>query len=311
MIVAALFFYLFAGVCIASAVMVIAARNPVHSVLFLILAFVNAAGLFVLMGAEFLAMILVVVYVGAVAVLFLFVVMMLDVDFAELREGFLQYLPVGARGRRAIFLAELVLVVGGWAIGPSVPAGDHRADPAGRRHVNTEALGARALHALHLLLPGGGPGAAGRHDRRDRADAAPQARASSARTSPSRSRARKASAIEIVKVRPGQGLWDDMTIGLGHYLTVAAILFTLGIFGIFLNRKNVIIILMSIELILLAVNINLVAFSTFLGDLVGQVFALLVLTVAAAEAAIGLAILVVYFRNRGSIAVEDINLMKG
>lgn len=102
-----------------------------------------------------------------------------------------------------------------------------------------------------------------------------------------------------------------MEIGLSHYLSVAAILFTLGIFGIFLNRKNVIIILMSIELMLLAVNINLVAFSTFLGDLAGQVFALFVLTVAAAEAAIGLAILVVYFRNRGSIAVEDINLMKG
>jgi NADH-quinone oxidoreductase subunit K len=100
-------------------------------------------------------------------------------------------------------------------------------------------------------------------------------------------------------------------IGLGHFLTVAAILFTLGVFGIFLNRKNVIIILMSVELILLAVNINFVAFSTHLGDLVGQVFAMLVLTVAAAEAAIGLAILVVYFRNRGSIAVEDINLMKG
>lgn len=102
-----------------------------------------------------------------------------------------------------------------------------------------------------------------------------------------------------------------MAIGLGHYLTVAAILFTIGVFGIFINRKNVIIILMAIELILLAVNINLVAFSAFLGDLVGQVFALFVLTVAAAEAAIGLAILVVYFRNRGTIAVEDINLMKG
>jgi len=102
-----------------------------------------------------------------------------------------------------------------------------------------------------------------------------------------------------------------MTIGIEHYLTLSAILFTIGIFGIFINRKNVIIILMSIELILLAVNINLVAFSTHLGDLVGQVFALIVLTVAAAEAAIGLAILVVYFRNRGSIAVQDINLMKG
>ena len=102
-----------------------------------------------------------------------------------------------------------------------------------------------------------------------------------------------------------------MGIGLPNYLAVAAIVFTIGVLGIFLNRKNVIIILMSIELILLAVNINFVAFSAHLGDLVGQVFALLVLTVAAAEAAIGLAILVVYFRNRGSIAVEDINLMKG
>ena len=102
-----------------------------------------------------------------------------------------------------------------------------------------------------------------------------------------------------------------MTIGLSHYLTVAAILFTLGILGIFLNRKNVIVILMSVELILLAVNINLVAFSAFLGDIVGQIYALLVLTVAAAEAAIGLAILVVFFRNRGSIAVEDVNRLRG
>ena len=100
-------------------------------------------------------------------------------------------------------------------------------------------------------------------------------------------------------------------VGLGHYLTVAAVVFTLGIFGIFLNRKNVIVILMSIELMLLAVNINFVAFSAFMGDLVGQVFALFVLTVAAAEAAIGLAIVVVYFRNRGSIAVSDIYMMRG
>jgi NADH-quinone oxidoreductase subunit K len=100
-------------------------------------------------------------------------------------------------------------------------------------------------------------------------------------------------------------------IGLGHYLTVGAILFTLGVFGIFLNRKNIIIILMSLELILLAVNINFVGFSAQLGDLAGQVFALLILTVAAAEAAIGLAILVIFYRNRGSIAVDDVNMMKG
>jgi NADH-quinone oxidoreductase subunit K len=102
-----------------------------------------------------------------------------------------------------------------------------------------------------------------------------------------------------------------LEIGIEHYLTVAAMLFTLGVFGIFLNRKNVIIILLSVELILLSVNINLVAFSSFMGDMVGQVFTMLILTVAAAEASIGLAILVVYFRNRGTIAVEDIHLMKG
>ena len=103
----------------------------------------------------------------------------------------------------------------------------------------------------------------------------------------------------------------DTGIGLGHFLAVAAILFTLGVFGIFLNRRNIIIILMSVELILLAVNINLVAFSAQLGDLAGQVFALLILTVAAAEAAIGLAILVIFYRNRGSIAVEDVSSLKG
>ena len=102
-----------------------------------------------------------------------------------------------------------------------------------------------------------------------------------------------------------------MIIGLTHYLTVAAILFTLGVLGIILNRKNIIVILMSVELILLSVNINLVSFSSFLGDLTGQVFSLFILTVAAAEAAIGLAILVTYYRNRGSIAVEDINVLKG
>jgi NADH-quinone oxidoreductase subunit J len=117
MIVQAIMFYLFAGVMVASAVMVIASRNPVHSVLFLILAFFNAAGLFILMGAEFLAMILVVVYVGAVAVLFLFVVMMLDINFVELRKGFMQYLPVGAL-IGVILLAELVVVAGGWVFAP-------------------------------------------------------------------------------------------------------------------------------------------------------------------------------------------------
>lgn len=138
MILPALFFYLFAGVCVASAVMVIVSRNPVHSVLYLILAFVNASGLFVLMGAEFLGMMLIVVYVGAVAVLFLFVIMMLDVDFVELREGFIQYLPVGLV-IGGIFLFELLLTVGAWIINPTVTK--TITSPIPSNVTNTEALG--------------------------------------------------------------------------------------------------------------------------------------------------------------------------
>ncbi|MBN9023785.1 MAG: NADH-quinone oxidoreductase subunit J [Rhizobiales bacterium] len=137
MIVSTFFFYLFSAVTIASAVMVIGSRNPVHSVLFLILAFVNAAGLFILLNAEFLAMILIVVYVGAVAVLFLFVVMMLDVDFVELRQGFLNYLPIGAL-IGIVLLAELILVLGGWVFAPD--AASAVAAPVSSVS-NTEALG--------------------------------------------------------------------------------------------------------------------------------------------------------------------------
>jgi len=138
MILTALFFYLFAGVCVASAVMVIVSRNPVHSVLYLILAFVNASGLFILLGAEFLGMMLIVVYVGAVAVLFLFVIMMLDVDFVELREGFLEYLPIGLV-IGGIFLVELLLVAGGWVINPGTVKQITAAIPTNVS--NTEALG--------------------------------------------------------------------------------------------------------------------------------------------------------------------------
>jgi NADH-quinone oxidoreductase subunit J len=282
-------------------------------VLFLILAFVNAAGLFMLLGAEFLAMILVVVYVGAVAVLFLFVIMMLDVDFAELRQGFIEYLPFGLL-IGAVFLAELLLVAGGWVLNPNIAKAITAPIPGGV--TNTEALGL-VLYTKYLpyfqlsglVLLVAMIGAIVLTLRHKPSVKRQDINVQNART--------KAAAMDVRKVAAGQGLQDadsgvgKMTIGLGHYLAVAAILFTLGILGIFLNRKNVIVILMSIELILLAVNINLVAFSAFLGDIVGQVFALLVLTVAAAEAAIGLAVLVVFFRNRGSIAVEDINLMKG
>jgi NADH-quinone oxidoreductase subunit J len=143
---AAAFFYLFAGITVASAFMVVASRNPVHSVLFLILAFVNAAGLFMLLGAEFLAMLLIVVYVGAVAVLFLFVVMMLDVDFAEFRQGFLNYLPIGAL-IGLIFAVELLLVVGAWVIDPQIVKAPVAAIPA--NITNTEALG-RVLYTQYV-----------------------------------------------------------------------------------------------------------------------------------------------------------------
>jgi NADH-quinone oxidoreductase subunit J len=143
---AAAFFYLFAGVTVASAFMVVTSRNPVHSVLFLILAFVNAAGLFMMLGAEFLAMLLIVVYVGAVAVLFLFVVMMLDVDFAEFRQGFLNYLPIGAL-IGLIFAVELLLVVGAWVIDPQIVKAPVAAIPAGI--TNTEALG-RVLYTQYV-----------------------------------------------------------------------------------------------------------------------------------------------------------------
>ncbi len=204
MIVPALFFYLFAGVCVASAFMVIAARNPVHSVLFLILAFVNAAGLFVLMGAEFLAMILVVVYVGAVAVLFLFVVMMLDVDFAELRQGFLQYLPIGAVVG-IVFLIELFMVVGVWAIAPNVSQAIASPIPPIASTSNTEALGHvlythyvyyfQAAGVVLLVAMIGAIVLTLRHK--------PSVKRQSIAAQVGRD---KASAIEIVKVRSGQGL---------------------------------------------------------------------------------------------------------
>jgi len=202
MILQAIFFYLFAGVCIGSAIMVIAARNPVHSVLFLILAFVNAAGLFVLLGAEFLAMILIVVYVGAVAVLFLFVVMMLDVDFAELRHGVLNYLPIGATVG-IILLIELIFGVIGWAIAPSPTK--TIAAPIAPDVSNTQALGLvlytryvyffEAAGVILLVAMVGAIVLTLYHK--------PDAK----RQSISRQVARRRSgAIDIVKVKPGQGL---------------------------------------------------------------------------------------------------------
>src|ERR1700693_6102018 len=206
MIVAALFFYLFAGLCVASAFMVIAAKNPVHSVLYLILAFVNAAGLFVMLGAEFLAMILIMVYVGAVAVLFLFVVMRLDVDLAELKQGALQYLPIGLL-IGGIFLAELLLVVGAWVIGPGVPQAITAPIQAGVS--NTEAIGLvlytqyiyffQAAGMILLIAMVGAIVLTLRHKERVRRQNISEQVARTPATS-----------IEILKVRSGQGLGSKL-----------------------------------------------------------------------------------------------------
>ena len=150
MSVAAVFFYLFAFVLVASAFMVISSRNPVQSVLFLILAFVNAAGLLIMIGAEFLGLMLVIVYVGAVAVLFLFVVMMLDVDFVELRQGFLQYLPLGIIVG-LIFLAELVMVAGAWVTAPGITIAAANASPGGDNLTNVQAIG-RVLYTDYIYF---------------------------------------------------------------------------------------------------------------------------------------------------------------
>src|SRR6202142_3731365 len=205
MIVAALFFYLFAGLCVASAVMVIAAKNPVHSVLYLILAFVNAAGLFVLMGAEFLAMILIVGYVGPGAVLFLFVVMMLDVDFAELKQGALQYLPIGML-IGGIFLAELLLVGGAWVIGPGVPKAI--TPPIAPKMPNIEVIGLvlytryayffEAAGMILLIAMVGAIVLTLQHRVRVRRQNIPE---QNART--------PAASMEVVKVRTGQGLGSN------------------------------------------------------------------------------------------------------
>jgi NADH-quinone oxidoreductase subunit J len=204
MILHAIFFYLFAGITVASAIMVVASRNPVHSVLFLILAFVNAAGLFVLMGAEFLAMILIVVYVGAVAVLFLFVVMMLDVDFSELRSGVLTYLPVGGL-IGAVLLAELLIIVGAWAIGPEVGKAITAPIPPSTAIPNTQALGLvlytryvyffQAAGIILLVAMIGAIVLTLQHK--------PNVRRQIIADQVART---KASAIEIVKVKAGQGL---------------------------------------------------------------------------------------------------------
>ena len=271
-----IFFYTFSIIAIISAIMVTVSKNTVHSVFFLILDFISISCLFIMIGAEFLGMIMLIVYVGAVAVLFLFVVMMLNVAqqknqwFASKESS--GHIPVGLIISTIIFF-ELIIVIGGWKYKPDLF--DINNTTNNFNMSNTHSLGqvlyTDYIHVFQLsgmILLVAMIGAI------------------------------------VLTFRKREGVKTQ------SYLKQISRERSEGI-GIFLNRKNIIVILMSIELILLAVNINLVAFSIFLGDLTGQVFTLFILTVAAAEAAIGLAIIVVYYRNSGTIRVEEIDQLKG
>ena len=313
-------FYVFSAVLLLAAFRVITARSPVYAALFLVLAFFSAACVWILLRAEFLAIALVLVYVGAVMVLFLFVVMMLDVDIGSLRSGFWKHFPVAALVGVIISLEMAAVLLPGFRLVDAPTAG-----AAALKLGNTKLLGIEVytkylyplqiaavlllvaiIAAISLTL---------------------RARKDSKHTDPSEQvKAKKADRVRIVSMKP-EGVPRDaaqrcrqagggsaMTLGtvtLGHYLSLGAILFALSVIGIFLNRKNLIVLLMAIELMLLAVNLNFVAFSYYLGDMAGQVFVFFILTVAAAESAIGLAILVVLFRTRSTIAVDELDTLKG
>jgi len=304
MIVQELIFYVFSIVMVLAAGAVITVRNPVYAALFLVLTFFTAAAIWMLLEAEFLAIVLVVVYVGAVMVLFLFVVMMLDINVDMMKEGFIRYLPVALVVAVAM-AAELLMVI--WSKGrfgvdafPVPPP-----NPVG--YSNTRALG--ELLYTEYLLPFEVAGvillvaiiAAIALTLRKRTGIKTQDPAKQVRT-------RRDESVRLVKMKSEkpQGM-----LTLAHFLTLGAILFSLSVAGIFINRKNVIILLMCLELMLLAVNMNFVAFSRFVGNLDGQVFVFFILTVAAAEAAIGLAIVVVLFRNRRTINVAELDDLKG
>ena len=313
-------FYVFSLVLLFAGFRVITARSPVYAALYLVLAFFSAACVWILLRAEFLAIALVLVYVGAVMVLFLFVVMMLDVDTASLRVGFWKHFPVALLVGVVIALEMAAVLIPGFFVSEARPL-----SAAALKLGNTKLLGVDVytnylyplqiaavillvaiIAAISLTLRarkdskrtdpvGAGQGEEGRPG----AAGVDEAGSAGARR---RQRGAAAGGRQAMSFGP---------ITLGHYLTVSSILFALSVIGIFLNRKNLIVLLMAIELMLLAVNLNFVAFSHYLGDMAGQVFVFFILTVAAAESAIGLAILVVLFRTRSTIAVDELDTLKG
>ncbi len=302
---ATILFFIFAAVLVCAALGVILARNPVHCALLLVLCFFNSAVIWLMLDAEFLGIVLVLVYVGAVMVLFLFVVMMLDIDIQRIRQfrrEVVVYWPlaVAVAGFVVFAIVNVVVVkhLGGasYRTAPALPAD----------YSNTRILGNGAVHPLCVSHADRRGHPAGGERRGDHPHAAP---------------AHRRQAAEHCKAGGGAGkgprsnrendLREATMITLTHILVLSGILFSIAVAGVFLNRKNIIILLMCIELMLLAVNFNFVAFSRFSGDIGGQIFVFFILTVAAAEAAIGLAILVVLFRERRSIDVEDLDTLQG
>ena len=314
-------FYVFSVVLLFAAFRVITARSTVHAALFLVLAFFTAACVWMLLRAEFLAIALVLVYVGAVMVLFLFVVMMLDINADALREGFWKHFPLAGFIGALIALEMALVLMGGFRLAEAPPT-----DAAGAEAGQHQDARHRDLHPLPLPAADGGGAAAGGHHRRDRADAAPAqgqpphgpvasrcAVKKADRAAPGEDARRRSRPPPARRAAPSGGTGMSLigTLTLGHYLSLGGILFALSVIGIFLNRRNLIVLLMAIELMLLAVNLNFIAFSHYLGDMDGQVFVFFILTVAAAESAIGLAILVVLFRNRATINVDELDALKG
>jgi NADH-quinone oxidoreductase subunit K len=268
-------FYSFATILVLSGLGVILSRNPVYSALSLVLCFFTSAVLWLLIQAEFLAIALVLVYVGAVMVLFLFVVMMLDIHVEELRKGARRHAWLGWIVT-LVLIAEIVGVLVQRRLGIDTTRG---AVPVAADYSNASALGV---------------------------DHAPPSRPQGARYRRAGRGARTRSCAHRQ-----DALGDQAMITLGHMLALSGILFALSVAGIFINRRNVLLMLMCIELLLLSANFNFVAFSRYLGQLDGQIFVFFILTVAAAESAIGLAILIVLFRERRSIDVEDLNTLRG
>jgi NADH-quinone oxidoreductase subunit J len=313
--ITSIFFYTFSAVLLFAALKVITSRNPVHSALYLVLCFFQASAIWMLLQAEFLSISLILVYVGAVMVLFLFVVMMLDVNIEAMRKGLLVTFSFSC-----VYRCGTRFGVGICAVGRlSTDTSPQSLPPClmVNSSTNTKALGLvlyseylypLEIAAVILLVAIVAAIALTLRDRK----------AAKHKTHLTKSVSKHPIGYNWSKWPLYVNPWllhlrgeSTMMVTLGHYLTLGAILFALSVMGIFLNRKNLIVLLMAIELMLLAVNINFVAFSHYLGDIHGQIFVFFYLTVAAAESAIGLAILVLVFRNRATVQVDELNALKG